>query len=204
MRQQRGFTLVEVLIAMTLLSMIMVATISALRTFGNTNTTVKQVTNRVDEIRIVSDFLRNSIGGAMPLMRVGEVSDVFSQAANYGTFFAGNASEIVWVSPLVAGADLGGAFVMRLTYRERQLLLRWHTYRPQLDATIWEEIEARALLDAVDEFEIGYLPAHGSEWVDNWRGAQRNPVAVRLTIKARGRYWPELVVRLGAGELNLL
>ena len=140
----------------------------------------------------------------MPLLRVGGLSDVFSQAANYGTFFAGSSSEMVWVSPLVAGADLGGAFIMRLAYRDRQLQLKWHPYRPQLDATIWGELEVRALLDAVEEFEIGYLPAYGSEWVDHWRGAQRNPVAVRLTIKARGRYWPELVVRLGVGELNLL
>ena len=190
MKRLRGFTLVEVLIALTLLSMIMMATIAALRTFGNTNTTVKQVTNRVDEVRIVSDFLRNSIGGAMPLLRVGELNDVFSQAANYGTFFAGSSSEMVWVSPLVAGADLGGAFIMRLAYRERQLQLKWHPYQQQFDASSWDELDTRALLIAVDEFSIGYLPAYGSEWVDEWRGFQANPVAVRLKIKARQRYWP--------------
>jgi general secretion pathway protein J len=67
----RGFTLIEVMIALTLLSMIMVAIIAAMRTFGNTKATIQQVTNRVDEIRVVSEFLRKTIGSAMPVLQQG-------------------------------------------------------------------------------------------------------------------------------------
>ena len=75
MRRARGFTLVEAVVALTILSMIMVATIATLRAFGNTNIAIKQVTQRVDEVRVVSAFLRNTIGNAMPVSREGAVGE---------------------------------------------------------------------------------------------------------------------------------
>jgi len=198
----RGFTLVEVMVALTLLSMIMVATIAAMRAFGNTKTTIKQVTDRVDEVRVVSEFLRNTIGGAMPLLRVGVMDHTFNEGADLGTYFWGDSTEMMWVSPLVAGADLGGAFVMRMTFVDGKVELKWHPYEASIEAFTWGELEPRVLLDDVEEFELGYLSAYGGEWVQEWPGFDANPVSVRLNIKSRERYWPELVVRVDAGELN--
>ncbi len=203
MSRLRGFTLLEVMIALTLLSMIMVATITALRTLGNTKTSLTQVTDRVDEIRVLSEFLRNTIGAAMPVVRVGSTEEDFVDGGAYGTYFAGDATHVMWVSPLVAGADLGGAFVMQLALVEDRLELKWHPYQSDVQAVNWDELESRVLLKSVDEFQVGYLAAYGTEWLDLWAGSQRNPVAVRITIKSGERYWPELVIRLSGGELNL-
>ncbi len=137
MSRPRGFTLLEVMIALTLLSMIMVATITAMRTLGNTKSTMEQVTNRVDEIRVVSEFLRNTIGAAMPVLRVGSSPEAFSDAGNYGTYFSGDATHLMWVSPLVAGADMGGAFVMQLALVEDRLELKWHPYQSDVMAVNW-------------------------------------------------------------------
>ncbi len=203
MSRARGFTLLEVLVALTLLSMIMVATIAALRTLGNTKTSVTQVTDRVDEIRVLSEFLRNTIGAALPVVRVGSSADDFLDADAYGTYFAGDATRLVWVSPLVAGADMGGAFVMQLALVEGRLELKWHPYQSDVLAVDWNDLEPRVLLPSVDEFQVGYLAAYGAEWLDLWAGDQRNPVAVRISIRSRERYWPELVIRLSGAELNL-
>ena len=67
MRRARGFTLLEVLIAMSLLTLVMVAVLASMRTLGNTRTTLDQVIERIDQVRSVSGFLRTSIGGALPL-----------------------------------------------------------------------------------------------------------------------------------------
>ena len=40
MRQSRGFTLVEVIVALGILSLIMLATVSGYRTLGNTASTI--------------------------------------------------------------------------------------------------------------------------------------------------------------------
>ncbi len=203
MSRVRGFTLLEVLVALTLLSMIMVATISALRTLGNTKTTIAQVTNRVDEIRVISEFLRNTIGAAMPVVRVGSTPEDFLDVASYGTYFAGDTTHVMWVAPLVAGADMGGAFVMQLALIENRLELRWHPYQSDVLAVNWDELEPRVLLESVEELQIGYLAAYGLDWLDLWAGAQRNPVAVRINIRAAEKYWPELVIRLSGAEMNL-
>ena len=202
MSRQRGFTLLEVMIALVILSMIMVATIAALRGFGNTKSTVTLVTNRLDEVRVVSGFLRNSLGSAMPL-RLGETGDpTFGRPEPSATYFRGSSSEVVWVAPLVAGADLGGAFVMQLNYIDERIEFKWHPYRASMEALNWAEVEPRVLLEVVEEFTIGYLDNYGGDWLDEWPEFPANPVAVRLNIKSRNKYWPELVVRLDPGELN--
>ncbi len=202
MSRQRGFTLLEVMIALVILSMIMVATMAALRGLGNTKATITLVTNRLDEVRVVSGFLRNSLGSAMPIS-VGEAgAPTFGSPEPSAAYFQGSSSEVVWVAPLIAGADLGGAFIMQLHYTDQRVELRWHPYRPSADAPNWPEVEPRVLLEDVEGFTIGYLGDYGGEWLEEWPESQANPVAVRLNIKSRNKYWPELVVRLDPGGLN--
>ncbi len=204
MNRQRGFTLLEVMIALFILSMIMVATISALRGFGNTKATITQVTNRLDEVRVVSGFLRNSLGSAMPVS-VGETrAPTFDRPKPSATYFQGSASEMVWVAPLVAGADLGGAFVMQLYYTDQRVEFRWYPYRPSAEKPNWTEVEPRILLEDVEAFTIGYLGDYGGEWLAEWSESSANPVALRLNIKSRNKYWPELVMRLNPGALSPL
>ena len=66
----RGFTLVEVIVALAILSLVMLATVSGFRTLGNTATTISRMTDRSDELRSVSSFLRdafeNSVTGEGP------------------------------------------------------------------------------------------------------------------------------------------
>ena len=202
MIRSRGFTLLEVMVALMLLSLVMVATIAALRTLGNTRSTVEKVTERVDEIRVVSEFLRNTIGAAMPVLRTGGSEESFAEGGSYGTYFSGDATHVLWVSPLVAGADMGGVFIMNLALVGDVLELRWQPYQSDVPATDWTAVEPRKLLGSVDEFEVGYLADYGQEWMQSWEGSQRNPAAVRINIRAAGKYWPEMVIRLGAVEMN--
>jgi len=199
----RGFTLIEMMIALTLFSMITVATIAAMRTLGNTSSTLTQVTNRVDELRVVSDFLRNQIGAAMPVLRAGGSDSVFEGAAGYGTYFVGTEDALTWVSPLVAGSQLGGAFIMRLQKQDDRLVLLIHPYVREVDAVAWSDMPSRVLLDNVEKFVVGYLPVYGVDWLSQWEGSQRNPAAVRLNIRAKNRFWPELIIATGGASLNL-
>jgi general secretion pathway protein J len=91
---------------------------------------------------------------------------------------------------------------MQVTYRGDKLEIQWHPYVRPVEAFHWVEVESRVLLDNVEEFVLGYLSAFGDEWVDEWAGTGASPVAVRMNIKSRGKYWPELVMRLDLGESN--
>lgn len=208
MRRGKGFTLVEVMIALVIFSMMMVATISALRAFGNTRLTVERMTGRVDEIRLLSGFLRQSMGAAMPVARYGRAPGSEDTGTGNGVYFSGFPGEMVWVAPIAAGAGFGGVHILRLNAEQGQLVLRWHPYDPDASAVDWDAVERRILLDDVEDLQFGYRAGRassldGAVWQDKWVSPLGNPAAVRLSLKAGGRYWPEIVVRLDAGELNV-
>ena len=61
-KRMGGFTLVEVLVVMSLLSLVMLAMGSALRTTAQTEERVDQRLQRADEMRLAADFLRSILG----------------------------------------------------------------------------------------------------------------------------------------------
>jgi general secretion pathway protein J len=189
-----------VLIALTLLAMMVAATVAALRTFGNTKATLESITQRVDEIRSVSNFLRDSLAEAMPLTRGEWFEGEFSEEQAGSVLFGGDSDRIVWVAPLVAGAGYGGATIMDLSRSEDALQLRWAPYNIAPEALEEGLGDSRILLHDVQEFEVGYLEYHGEDWVDSWPEAATSPYAVRLSIKAGGKYWPELVIRINHAQ----
>ena len=56
----QGFTLVEVMVSLAILSLVMLVTVSGFRTLGNTATSISAMTGRTDELRSVSMFLRDA------------------------------------------------------------------------------------------------------------------------------------------------
>lgn len=196
LRRAKGFTLLEVLIAVTLLGMVMAVLVASMRTFGTTRVTLDQVSARVDEIRTVSSFLRSTIGTALPLERPELFKGEEGEFDAGVTFFSGDSTQMVWVSPVIAGARLGGAYAIHLAHEQDKLVLRWHPYRLDLSQDQWSDLPTRALIESVDDFQIGYLPDYGEEWLDEWQPAKSSPVAVRLNIRSNERFWPELVISL--------
>ena len=192
MNRARGFTLMEVMIALTILSLMMVAIVASLRTFANTQVRLERTTARVDEMRMVSAFLRRSVEAAMSSSGGSKVP-TFDSIDERGTYFLGMASEFTWVAPV---AGFGGVYFMHLGLEGEALAVRWQPYRRDVTPADWESMPARTLLEEVQEYRVSYLPAHGGEWMDDWSDLSSAPVSVRMRIKAGGKYWPELLIRL--------
>ena len=203
MNRSRGFTLIEVIISLSILSMIMVATISSLRTFAQTKEVIERATSRVDEVRLVSAFLTESIQGAMPIMRTGASPGGVNFEGNYGPFFWGSPRELIWVAPVTAGAGYGGTFIHRLARVGDRLELWWRPYDSNAAKMDWSKVKSHVLVEQLDEFTLAYRPAYQMDWLGRWDSALNIPVSVRLNLKSRDKYWPELVVRLDQGQLVL-
>ena len=84
-----------------------------------------------------------------------------------------------------------------------RLVMRWLPYNRNIEKLDWSGQDGEILTENLEEFTLGYRPSYEEDWVDSWENSQSIPVAVRLNLKSRGRYWPELVVRLDSGKLNL-
>ena len=61
----RGFTLIEVVVSLAILSLVLLGTVTGLRTLGNTQVSLERVTQRADEVRTVSAFLRDLMEAAV-------------------------------------------------------------------------------------------------------------------------------------------
>ena len=101
-----GFTLVEVVVATVVLSLLLLATVTALRTFGNTQLALERKTLRVDEIRSVSNFLRDLMESTV----VGNDSGGLSLGAGSGgsTYFKLREQGVEWKSTVLFGEAFGG------------------------------------------------------------------------------------------------
>lgn len=193
-----GFTLVEVVVSLAILSLIMVATVAALRTFGNTQGAVDTMTSRVDDIRSVSRFLRDTLDGAVVASEQGGTLSL-GPGSNVRPppYFRGAADFVAWKAPIMFGEAYGGVFLVRVAREGEQLVLRWREPAGKTDEEdiAWAEAPSRILLDELETLELAYQGEFDQPWQTVW-DEEGSPALVRMTIRAGGRFWPELVLRV--------
>ena len=193
---QEGFTLVEVLLAITLLTLILSATVSALRTFGNTQSSLERVISRVDEIRAVSTFLRNAFSATviaeMSPMTLGP-GDISGLDGGYFRMKGG--SEVEWRSTAMFGEDYGGSYFFRVFAIDNQLLLQWQLADAR-NPTDWQDKPSRVLIENLENFRSSCWSSVNGNWRDVWNDSSNIPDKVKFVIRSSGRYWPDLIMRV--------
>ncbi|MDD3608305.1 MAG: prepilin-type N-terminal cleavage/methylation domain-containing protein [Halothiobacillaceae bacterium] len=191
-RRSRGFTLMEIVIALVLVSLIMLGLLTALRSMGGAATRVDEVGARVDDARLVGNFLRSTLEQTLPLGRV--------TAEGVGIYFAGDSASMTWLAPLRIGPLRGGVHVLRLSTENgaegRALILQAAPYVGDQSWPDWSQVEPQVLVRHVDSFQLGYQAAEGEDWRDGWGDAMRYPARVSVRLAVNGRRWPDTVVAL--------
>jgi general secretion pathway protein J len=190
----RGFTLVEMMVAVTILSLVMLATVTGFRTLATTQTSLTKITDRNDEIRSVSSFLRDALesavigsGGSGGLSLGGGGSDI--------TIFEAAPEWLIWKTSMLFGESAGGSYVVRVAKEGPEIVLRWQRATPQGLIDDWNKASARTLVEDLQEFSVAYRRAASAEWQSEWDG--RGPSGwVRLRIRAGERYWPDIVMEV--------
>jgi len=194
-KKSRGFTLVEVVVALGVLSLILLATVSALRTFANTQVSLERLAGRVDEVRTVSGFIRDLLGSAMPGARQSGGLSLGGGSAEFA-YFEGTSNSLAWKAPALFGEAYGGTLLMRLAKEDNALKLYWQELPLSNRPVVWHGKDSRVLLESVEEFKVDYRPEFDLPWQHEGWDTDGAPALVRLTIKANGRYWPDLIVRV--------
>ena len=119
---KRGFTLVELLIALVLVAIVTVLMFSSLRLASRTWQGIDNVSERVSDLRIAHNFIERT------LRQVRDVRTVVDGVAV--PVFGGNAQSLDLVAPLSEHVGIPGLYVLRLGLeevgKERSLVLvRW-------------------------------------------------------------------------------
>ncbi|RMD61464.1 MAG: prepilin-type N-terminal cleavage/methylation domain-containing protein [Alphaproteobacteria bacterium] len=204
----RGFTLIEMLVALTLAGLVSVALLGGLR-FG---TRVWQAgdakAEAQAEIEAIQGLLRRHITQAVMPEPVAPVSGTLPA-------FIGTSDRLHIVSIVPAHVGVGGLYRIEIAVREgpdgnRRLELLWRLYRPNQVRELDDMPEAqetpvggrRILLDDVREAAFAYYGQRDGtdrpEWHEEWDGRMGLPALIALRLKfatGRGRQWPEFVVQ---------
>lgn len=190
----RGFTLVEVVVSLAILSLVLLATITGLRTLANTQGAIERMIGRVDEVRTVSSFLRDTMDSAA----VGKSSGgglSLGSGSRDAAYYALGPNGLVWKSTILFGEGFGGSYLVRVALEEELLVLRWQLPDRSGQPGDWSVAEKRTLLENVEEFEVFWRKGYRDSWRQDWEEGDELSW-VRLQIKAAGRHWPELIMEV--------
>lgn len=192
MNNARGMTLVEVVVATVIFSIIMLATVTALRTFALTYERIQHETQQTEQLREVDRFLRSAIRDAL----------------NQQALFSGESAVLQWVAPLDRIGEAAGLQHLRLAQQGQQLTLSFAPLGASNDAPNWAQmVPDFPLLTNLESLVLTYRSNPSTGWGRQYaaEGGTNNyvPWAVSIELTVEGVTWPPIVVNLNRYRLPL-
>ena len=202
-----GFTLVELIIALAILSFVMVLCASGFRFGTRVWDRVNVQSEQIDTLQAVQSFLRRSISHSLIKDRL---LDDLQQQENPQQFdeglFIGDSGKLKYVSytPKYGIDDYLYHYELTVDRRAETLSLLYYPYNINLnDVTKRQPL---AVIDGVKGIEIQYFSGYINEqtsdsWLSKWDDINSLPLLVKinLTFIDDNKQWPELIIPLRNG-----
>lgn len=220
----RGFTLVELMIGLTLVSLIVVLLFSGLRVGVRSWDRVEVQAERQGATRAAMDFIRRALVQMQPAS--------IDMESGHRLVFSGTESAIEFPAPLSGAVGLSGLYILRLERLEEKnsdgalVMTRWLLHPEVIagdaGAPAWIPLDEggssspkgqdegepnvaygwHVLLEDVGELRFAYYgigsPGEQPGWQSAWENTTQLPQAVRISLNVRGESWPDLYVGLPA------
>ena len=193
-RRQHGFTLLELLIALSITTAVVALVFAGFGVVGRTEQRSQELLERSERMLLVSQWLTHKLDTLRLLQLQTE--------AGFVNFFTGNAAGAMWVAPLPERGDDGGLYVFRATplrHADGQVDLAMEVlpYAGALMELHWEQAERDVLLADVHTLQWHYQDGTTGEWRQDWEpGTPYFPARVRIELGDAQGLWPPLVFAL--------
>lgn len=194
MTNDAGFTLLELLISMTLLALLSLLLFGGLRFGARAWERSEAHSTGMDEVRVVQGLLRHEIEQAYPLF-------VTADPVNPFVDFSGSEAGMNFLAPAPqAMSGVGRARIVlerEADGRNVQLVMRARSELSRQDSNTREEPLLRNLASVRFAYFGADAPGAVPVWHDRWANVQTMPDLVRVDVKflkGDARVWPELVV----------
>lgn len=193
-RRARGFTLLEMLLAITLLGLLLVLLGTALVGANRAASQGERYGQRLDEIRAAQNFLQRALRGTLPLDLSGNDSDRM-------VVFDGNAASMRFAASL--SNALGGGIRLHIletvSSGDRLALQVRFARAATAGGSDWGQ--PQILVRDVRALRFSYRGrderGQATTWLDRWPWPSRLPQAVRIELTGEGAVrWPTQIVAL--------
>lgn len=204
-RTQRGFTLVEVLVALSV-SALLIGLVYGVVVLGQRSTqAVEKRAADAEVMRIGWHYLHDAITRIRPVSNPLDRDDT--------TGFDGTAERLVFVADQPAYIGPGGLTRIVIEVRDEDgvdsLVLTRDVFDPGFADDESKTTQQAVLIDDLELLQIRYFGAgedsESAAWVDSWQDAPSLPSLVEIRVTPRGgSAWPLLIAHpiAGAGPVD--
>ncbi|MDR0200829.1 MAG: prepilin-type N-terminal cleavage/methylation domain-containing protein [Delftia acidovorans] len=195
---QGGFTLVELLVVMALLSLLMLGLASAMSTVSQTQERVDARLDRMDHQRVSVAFLRSVLGQASAIRRQAGLR----KQGESELFFEGGPQGMRWLGIMPARFGMGGRTHFQLSVEGDALVLRFAPWQGPDVMPDWGQSQSYVIDRGVTAFALRYQNAKlgVAHWQPQWGPEKDNekelPSAVQIELQAASGAWPMMVIAM--------
>ncbi|MGI9334454.1 MAG: prepilin-type N-terminal cleavage/methylation domain-containing protein [Gammaproteobacteria bacterium] len=214
-RRNGGFTLLEMLVGLTLFALLAYTAYAGLRIGSRSWEAGNTRTEELSDLRVALGFVDQYVGRALPL--------AVRDRGRWHVEFEGREDSVEFMTEMAAHLGVGGVYHMGLHVEDGQdgkrLIMRRRLYGAEerdLDAREARELAAyyteRVLAEKLESVRFEYFGLESDtarkrdkpEWVERWTERRALPLAVRVSIEDERGEWPEQISRLQLSEIQFI
>jgi general secretion pathway protein J len=209
-KTSRGFTLIEVLIVLTLLGIMVVLLFASLKICADSWHKGENKITQVNEIAVVYNFFQQHLAVAKPLLNGLDKTNKLQSALA----FQGKPKSLQFVSSFPASVGRSGlqlfSIEMQKETNEQLIKVTITPFFPLQETTTQKE--EVVLLRRVSHFSLAYFgsddgtndPMDNASWHDEWLDKMVQPRLIKITLKLdNGLFCPDMIIPLKITEQPL-